>query len=157
MSDEPPASSKGKDWHLIVAIIGVIVAIVVPLVIYQLSKPKSPALGPVPSSTAPIPSEASAPVPSPTSASAPSPTQTPTVSTPPAEPADEAEIYVDDYVQECRLDVLTAGSASINGANYAHTILQWAGDTSEPVTIKRKAVRFKATVGIRDDASDQVR
>lgn len=73
------------------------------------------------------------------------------------EPATEVATYVDDYVRECRVDVLTAGSASINGTDYAHTILQWAGDTSEPVTIKRKAPRFKATVGIRDDASDQVR
>ena len=65
--------------------------------------------------------------------------------------------YVDDYAQECRAATLTAGAASINGADYAHTILQWAGDTSEPVTIKRKALRFQATIGVRDDASDQVR
>jgi hypothetical protein len=43
-----------------------------------------------------------------------------------------------------------------NGADYAHTILQWPGD-SQPVTIKRKAHRFEATIGVRDDESDQVR
>jgi hypothetical protein len=43
------------------------------------------------------------------------------------------------------------------GTDYAHTILQWAGKPSEAVTIKRKAVRFQATVGIRDDASNEVR
>jgi hypothetical protein len=76
---------------------------------------------------------------------------------PPGHEATQAVTYVDDYSQECRAATLTAGAASINGADYAHTILQWAGDTSEPVTIKRKAHRFQATIGVRDDASDQVR
>jgi hypothetical protein len=65
--------------------------------------------------------------------------------------------YVDDYAQECSAASLTARGASINGSDYAHTILQWAGDTRDPVTIKRKALRFQATMGVRDDASDQVR
>lgn len=77
--------------------------------------------------------------------------------TPPGQAANPAATYVDDYAKECRAGSLTAGAASINGTDYAHTILQWAGDTSDPVTIKRKAQRFKATVGIRDDESDQVR
>jgi NPCBM/NEW2 domain len=65
--------------------------------------------------------------------------------------------YVDDYAQECSAASLTARGASINGSDYAHTVLQWAGDTRDPVTIKRKAYRFQATIGVRDDASDQVR
>jgi hypothetical protein len=73
-------------------------------------------------------------------------------------PEQEAAVtYVDDYAQECRAGTLTAGTASINGTDYAHTIFQWAGDTSQPVTIKRKAHRFQATIGVRDDESDQVR
>jgi hypothetical protein len=43
-----------------------------------------------------------------------------------------------------------------NVADYAHTILQWPGD-SQPGTIKRKAHRFEATIGVRDDESGQVR
>jgi hypothetical protein len=76
---------------------------------------------------------------------------------PPRQAAKPAVTYVDDYAQECRAGSLTAGAASINGADYAHTILQWAGDTREQVTIKRKALRFQATIGVRDDAPDEVR
>jgi hypothetical protein len=75
---------------------------------------------------------------------------------PPGQAINPAVTYVDDYSQECRAGALSAGAASINGADYAHTILQWPGD-SQPVTIKRKAHRFQATIGVRDDASDQVR
>jgi hypothetical protein len=77
--------------------------------------------------------------------------------TPPGHADTPAVTYVDDYAQECRAGSLTAGAASINGNDYAHTILQWAGDTRDPVTIKRKALRFQATIGVRDDASDEVR
>jgi hypothetical protein len=59
----------------------------------------------------------------------------PGAANPPGQKA--TQVYVDDYAQECRAAILSAGSASINGADYAHTILQWPGD-SQPVTIKRK-------------------
>ena len=75
----------------------------------------------------------------------------------PESEATQVATYVDDYAKECRAGPLNAGAASINGTDYAHTILQWAGDTSEAVTIKRKALRFQATIGVRDDESDQVR
>jgi hypothetical protein len=45
----------------------------------------------------------------------------------------------------------------LNGTEYEHAIQQWAGDSSASVNLSRKARRFQAVVGVRDDASDKVR
>ena len=112
-----------------------------------------PAIQPSMASSAPPPATSPQP---PVAAGTPTTLEEPTASTS-SDAGSEVMAYVDDYAQECRVGALTTGTASINGIDYAHTILQWAGDTSQPVTIKRNALRFQATVGIRDDASDQVR
>jgi hypothetical protein len=64
-------------------------------------------------------------------------------------------LYLDDVARICSI-ALTSGAATIDGTPYAHTILQWAGDTTDTLTIARKATRFQAIVGLRDDASDRV-
>lgn len=95
-------------------------------------------------SAAPVSAAAPAvPVPAETSAAA-------------AAPVADGPIYLDDVARNCSV-ALTSGQASIDGTPYAHVILQWAGDTSDTLTIARKATRFQATVGIRDDASDRVK
>lgn len=99
---------------------------------------------------------APASVPIPTSASSPTATFEVPTATSSSEATPDAVSYVDDYAKECGVGI-TTGSASLNGNEYAHTILQWAGDSNDSITISRKAHRFQATVGIRDTESDQVR
>jgi hypothetical protein len=63
--------------------------------------------------------------------------------------------YLDDYASQCGIPLGT-GSYSINGTDYAHTVLQWPTDTND-VTIRRQGLRFKATVGVRDTETGQIR
>jgi NPCBM/NEW2 domain len=88
----------------------------------------------------------SSPLPQATSAPADAPT---------GEATTNGSLYLDDVARNCSI-ALTSGAATINGTPYAHSILQWAGDTSDTLTIARRATRFQAIVGLRDDASDRV-
>jgi hypothetical protein len=134
-------------WTGVGAIAGVVGVIVAIVALIQPSAPTTP-----PAESAP-PTVAARPAAPPSAPVAPAIEDTPS---PSAEAEQPASMYVDDYAKTCAI-ALTTGPASINGDQYAHTVLQWAGDTDNAITVSRKATRFQAVVGIRDDASDQVR
>lgn len=74
---------------------------------------------------------------------------------PPGQPI-EATSYLDDLAKECGIGAAT-GPMAISGTQYAHGVLQWAGQTSNSFNISRRAERFHAIIGIRDDANSDVR
>jgi hypothetical protein len=129
-------------WAGISAIAGVVAAVVA-LLMLILPSPSATTAGPSPSTTVEPPRLPSTSV-AVTSSRSVASENSPLTST-----------YVDDYAKACSI-ALTTGPASINGSQYAHSVLQWAGDTDNAITVSRKATRFQATIGLRDDASDRV-
>jgi NPCBM/NEW2 domain len=152
----PPTKTKKSFWGepvavatiiaaVIVAIAGIVAALIGGNVI---SVSPGGAIQPPPTST-PVPTFASSPTPAPEVSTTSAPSEAPT------QAVAQTVTYLDDYASQCGIP-LGIGSYSINGTDYAHTVLQWPSDTND-VTIKRQGLRFKATVGIRDDASSEVR
>jgi NPCBM/NEW2 domain len=139
---------------VLIGVIGVIVAIVGIVVTVKVTTPESSGapLGSTPSSANQTESSSSSPTVSPTP-TAPSSTPTPTDSA--SEAAPEAVTYLDDFASQCGI-ALGTGSYSINGTDYAHTVVQWPNETND-ITIKRRGLRFKATAGIRDTETGQIR
>jgi hypothetical protein len=87
----------------------------------------------------------------------PSAADSPFISSSPSTPVASEEVvsYLDDHAKECGIG-LGSGPMSMNGTNYVHAIHQWAGSTRDSINLARQGRRFKATVGIRDDARSEV-
>lgn len=132
-------------WTGVGAIAGVVATVVAIVTLIHPSPSPSPA-APTPTAIVEPATSSSASVASATSSE---------ISASSTLPDTPTSTYVDDYAKACAI-ALTTGPAPINGNQYAHTVLQWAGDTDNAITVSRKATRFQATIGIRDDASDRV-
>jgi hypothetical protein len=159
-STPPPTKNKKSFWGepvavatiiaaVIVAIAGIVAALIGGNVI---SVSRGGAVQPPPAAaptSTPVPTSASSPTSAPEVSTTSAPSEAPTQS------ATQAVTYLDDYASQCGIPLGT-GSYSINGTDYAHTVLQWPTDTND-VTIKRQGLRFKATVGIRDTETGQIR
>lgn len=142
-------------WGLLASIATVIGLLVTVIVAFRPTS--APDLNATVSQTAPVdPPVVASPSITPSSATAvPNLVPSPTTSPPPRS-ATEIVSQLDYYAERCGVGV-SSGPVSLNGTEYVHAIQQWAGNSSDSFNLSRKARRFQAIVGIRDDASDKVR
>jgi len=117
---------------------------------YFAPEPNRPTPAPAAQSTS-QPTAADSPSASPSASDSPPSSSPPSTST----ATEEIVSYLDDHAKECGIG-LGSGPMSMNGTNYVHAIHQWAGSTRDSINLARQGRRFKATVGIRDDARSEV-